>query len=238
MGLCDAYNLTSREFYFDRSPKIFENILGLYRKGELHLTESVCPRDFLGELDYWGLSALHLGQLTVQWWIVQCTTPTFHLYNILIHTLHTAHQTQTFANIFFEVKGTKSYHWFSEPCCAYTLQDNQCETEWNHIFNWEASATKNMSKNMSGVRLDSVPHLDITESLMAPANSRQRHWRVRGGESKLFFNTFYVFDEKWILRSIILMECAAPTSGTSSGDCLRREVQQCQANCQSLLETY
>ena len=29
-------------------------------QGELHLTESVCPRDFLGELDYWGLSALHL----------------------------------------------------------------------------------------------------------------------------------------------------------------------------------
>ena len=118
--------------------------------------------------------------------MVNSTTPTFHLYNILIHTLHTAHQTQTFANIFFEVKGTKSYHWFSEPCCAYTLQDNQCETEWNHIFNWEASDSKNMSENMSGVRLDSVPHLDITESLLAPANSRQRHWRVRGGESKLF----------------------------------------------------
>ena len=30
-------------------------------QGELHLTESVCPRDFLGELHYWGLSALHLG---------------------------------------------------------------------------------------------------------------------------------------------------------------------------------
>ena len=61
LGLCDSYSLSSREFYFDRSPRIFENILGLYRKGELHLTESVCPRDFLGELEYWGLSALHLG---------------------------------------------------------------------------------------------------------------------------------------------------------------------------------
>merc|ERR1719189_3149524 len=59
-ALCDAYNLSTREFYFDRSPKIFENILGLYRKGELHLTESVCPRAFLGELEYSGLSALHL----------------------------------------------------------------------------------------------------------------------------------------------------------------------------------
>ena len=29
-------------------------------QGELHLTESVCPRDFLGELQYWGLSALPL----------------------------------------------------------------------------------------------------------------------------------------------------------------------------------
>ena len=62
LALCDSFSLESREFYFDRSPRIFENILGLYRKGELHLTESVCPRDFLGELDYWGLSALHLGK--------------------------------------------------------------------------------------------------------------------------------------------------------------------------------
>ena len=36
-------------------------ILPENRKGELHLTESVCPRDFLGELEYWGLSVLHLG---------------------------------------------------------------------------------------------------------------------------------------------------------------------------------
>ena len=61
LSLCDSFSLGRREFYFDRSPRIFENILGLYRKGELHLTESVCPRDFLGELEYWGLSALHLG---------------------------------------------------------------------------------------------------------------------------------------------------------------------------------
>jgi len=62
LSLCDSFTLhhNKREFYFDRSPRIFENILGLYRKGELHLTERVCPRDFLGELEYWGLSALHL----------------------------------------------------------------------------------------------------------------------------------------------------------------------------------
>ena len=60
LSLCDSFCLVSREFYFDRSPRIFENILGLYRKGELHLTESVCPKDFVGELEYWGLSALYL----------------------------------------------------------------------------------------------------------------------------------------------------------------------------------
>ena len=32
LGLCDSYSLQRREFYFDRSPRIFENILGLYRK--------------------------------------------------------------------------------------------------------------------------------------------------------------------------------------------------------------
>ena len=36
-------------------------IMMIYYQGELHLTESVCPRDFVGELEYWGLSALHLG---------------------------------------------------------------------------------------------------------------------------------------------------------------------------------
>ena len=60
LSLCDSFCLVSREFYFDRSPRVFENILGLYRKGELHLTESVCPKDFVGELEYWGLSALYL----------------------------------------------------------------------------------------------------------------------------------------------------------------------------------
>ena len=30
--MCDSYCAARREFYFDRSPRIFENILGLYRK--------------------------------------------------------------------------------------------------------------------------------------------------------------------------------------------------------------
>ena len=33
ISLCDAYSLRNREFFFDRSPRVFEYILGIYRKG-------------------------------------------------------------------------------------------------------------------------------------------------------------------------------------------------------------
>ena len=41
LGLCDSYNLQRREFYFDRSPRIFENILGLYRKAGGNILKSL-----------------------------------------------------------------------------------------------------------------------------------------------------------------------------------------------------
>ena len=62
----ESSSLTDRReysrIYLDFTGRInirIKIIVGLIRKGELHLTESVCPRDFLGELEYWGLSALH-----------------------------------------------------------------------------------------------------------------------------------------------------------------------------------
>ena len=64
------------------------------RKGELHLTESVCPRDFLGELEYWGLSALHIG-----------------LVSLLVQKLC------------WQKSCCPIYETFlAEPCCAYTMQ--------------------------------------------------------------------------------------------------------------------
>ena len=45
--LCDAYSLQKREYYFDRSPRNFDSILGLYRTNKLHLSQGVsvaaCP---------------------------------------------------------------------------------------------------------------------------------------------------------------------------------------------------
>ncbi|CAG2175991.1 unnamed protein product, partial [Oppiella nova] len=41
--LCDDYNLTDNEYYFDRNNTTFEPILALYRTDSLHLTEAGVP---------------------------------------------------------------------------------------------------------------------------------------------------------------------------------------------------
>ena len=39
--ICDSYSLEQREYFFDRSPRNFDAILGLYRNGKLHLPAGV-----------------------------------------------------------------------------------------------------------------------------------------------------------------------------------------------------
>ena len=39
--ICDAYSLEKREYFFDRSPRNFDAVLGLYRTGKLHLASGV-----------------------------------------------------------------------------------------------------------------------------------------------------------------------------------------------------
>ena len=48
--LCDDFSYGRREYYFDRSPRNFDAILGLYRTGKLHLSQGVrsCPKNYLG----------------------------------------------------------------------------------------------------------------------------------------------------------------------------------------------
>ncbi|XP_059098158.1 potassium voltage-gated channel protein Shab-like isoform X3 [Tigriopus californicus] len=58
--LCDDFSYPRREYYFDRSPRNFDAVLGLYRTGKLHLSQGVCVQDFCEELEYWGLCDLHL----------------------------------------------------------------------------------------------------------------------------------------------------------------------------------
>ena len=55
--LCDSYNLANREYFFDRSPRNFDAILGLYRTGKLHLSQGV--RHLLSSLGYfWAVFGL------------------------------------------------------------------------------------------------------------------------------------------------------------------------------------
>ncbi|KAM9841108.1 potassium voltage-gated channel subfamily V member 2-like [Aulostomus maculatus] len=55
LDLCDDYVVHSNEFFFDRDPKIFHNIFNFYRTGVLWIKDELCPRNFLEEINYWGV---------------------------------------------------------------------------------------------------------------------------------------------------------------------------------------
>ena len=42
--ICDSYSLEMREYFFDRSPRNFDAVLGLYRNRKLHLAAGVGQR--------------------------------------------------------------------------------------------------------------------------------------------------------------------------------------------------
>ena len=53
--LCDGYNMDELEFFFDRDPTLFNYILGYYRVGKIHISESLCPVNLNNELIYWDI---------------------------------------------------------------------------------------------------------------------------------------------------------------------------------------
>ncbi|KAK1884328.1 Potassium voltage-gated channel subfamily V member 2 [Dissostichus eleginoides] len=55
LDLCDDYIVQSNEFFFDRDPQIFHNIFNFYRTGVLYIKDELCPRNFLEEINYWGV---------------------------------------------------------------------------------------------------------------------------------------------------------------------------------------
>lgn len=55
LDLCDDYIFQNNEFFFDRDPDMFNNIFNFYRTGVLWIKDELCPRNFLEEINYWGV---------------------------------------------------------------------------------------------------------------------------------------------------------------------------------------
>ncbi|KAJ3607292.1 hypothetical protein NHX12_025602 [Muraenolepis orangiensis] len=55
LDLCDDYTVTNHEYFFDRDPDVFHSIFNFYRTGVLWIKDELCPRNFLEEINYWGV---------------------------------------------------------------------------------------------------------------------------------------------------------------------------------------
>ncbi|CAG5920370.1 unnamed protein product [Menidia menidia] len=55
LDLCDDYIVTNNEYFFDRDPDVFHSIFNFYRTGVLWIKDELCPRNFLEEINYWGV---------------------------------------------------------------------------------------------------------------------------------------------------------------------------------------
>nr|XP_023664100.1 potassium voltage-gated channel subfamily V member 2 [Paramormyrops kingsleyae] len=55
LDLCDDYIEQNNEYFFDRDPDVFHSIFNFYRTGVLWIRDELCPRNFLEEINYWGV---------------------------------------------------------------------------------------------------------------------------------------------------------------------------------------
>ncbi|XP_036837731.1 potassium voltage-gated channel subfamily G member 4-like [Oncorhynchus mykiss] len=59
-SLCDDYDETQREYFFDRNPTAFRVILNFLAAGKLRLLRELCAVSLHDELDYWGVDPAHM----------------------------------------------------------------------------------------------------------------------------------------------------------------------------------
>lgn len=58
--LCDDFDLSTNEFFFERGSRSFMAVIDFYRTGRLHLSDDVCVISYYDDLVYWGLSENYL----------------------------------------------------------------------------------------------------------------------------------------------------------------------------------
>uniref|UniRef100_A0A8C2U6C7 Potassium voltage-gated channel modifier subfamily G member 2 n=2 Tax=Coturnix japonica TaxID=93934 RepID=A0A8C2U6C7_COTJA len=60
LNICDDYDVTCNEFFFDRNPSAFRTIMTFLTAGKLRLLREMCALSFQEELVYWGIEEDHL----------------------------------------------------------------------------------------------------------------------------------------------------------------------------------
>ncbi|XP_073535711.1 delayed-rectifier potassium channel regulatory subunit KCNS2 [Phyllobates terribilis] len=69
LELCDDYDDTKNEFYFDRNPELFPYVLHFYNTGKLHVMGELCVFSFCQEIEYWGIN---------EFFIDSCCSNSYH----------------------------------------------------------------------------------------------------------------------------------------------------------------
>lgn len=61
-ALCDDYDPTTKEFYFDRDPDAFKCIVEVYYFDEIHMKRGICPICFIKEMEFWRIDLDYLDE--------------------------------------------------------------------------------------------------------------------------------------------------------------------------------
>ena len=77
------YDPVLNEYFFDRHPGVFAQILNYYRTGKLHYPTDVCGPLFEEELEYWGLDS---NQVEPCCWMTYTQVIIFILFNAYFST--------------------------------------------------------------------------------------------------------------------------------------------------------
>lgn len=57
------YDSVLNEYFYDRHPDVFAQVLNYYRTGKLHYPADVCGPLFEKELEFWGLDSNQVGSI-------------------------------------------------------------------------------------------------------------------------------------------------------------------------------